>query len=70
MSSSLTAMMLMLSSCVESWRYMWIVRAPVVAEYVEWTPERYKLSIRFGEWSAEIERSARGVWRSRRRDGW
>jgi hypothetical protein len=49
---------------------MWIVRAPVVAEYVEWTPERYKLSIRFGEWSAEIERSARGVWRSRRRDGW
>ena len=38
---------------------MWTMKALVVGEFVEWTPVRYRLSIRSGEWSADIERSAR-----------
>ena len=33
----------------------------VVAESVEWTAVTYRLSMRFGEWSGEIGRSARGL---------
>jgi hypothetical protein len=48
----------------------WIMKAPVVIESVEWTPVRYRLSMRSGEWLGEIGRSIRGLWRSRRREGW
>jgi hypothetical protein len=39
----------------------WIIKAMVVAESVEWTLVRYKLSMRSSEWSAEIGRCARGL---------
>jgi hypothetical protein len=62
-------MMLVMSSGVDSGMQRWIMKILVVAESVEWKPVRYKLSIRFGEWSAEIRRSARGLWRSSHREG-
>ncbi len=40
---------------------MLIMKALLVAEFVEWTPVRYMVSMRSGEWSAEIGRSARGL---------
>jgi hypothetical protein len=54
-------MRLVMFSGVESRRYTWIMKALVVAEFVELTPARYRLSIRAGEWSTEIGQSARGL---------
>ena len=52
-------MMLVMSSRADSGMQRWIMKALVDAESVEWTPVRYKLFIRFDEWSAEIRRSVR-----------
>ncbi len=49
---------------------MWIIKALVVAESVEWTRVRYMLSVSFEEWVAEIDRNARGLYISIRDDGW
>ena len=53
---------------------MWIRNALVVAEFVEYTPVRYKLwlqsgVVQIGEWFCERGASASGLSRSSRRDG-
>ena len=54
-------MILPMSFGVASGMYMWIRKALVVAESVEYTPVRYKLSMSSGEWFCESGASANGL---------
>jgi hypothetical protein len=54
-------MILVISFDVDSGMWRLIIKAVVVAESVEWTPVRYRLSIRYGELSVEIRQSTRGL---------
>ncbi len=62
--------MLVMSFGVASGVKRYTVKALVVAESAEWTPVRYALSIRSGEWEGEFGRRANGLWRSNRLEGW
>jgi len=57
-----------MSSIVESGRYMLTTKALLVADSVEWTLTRYRMSMRSGEWSADVRLVASGLWMSSHRD--
>ena len=54
-------MMLAMSSGVAYGIFMWIRKALVVVESVEYTPVRYMLSMSSGEWFGESGASASGL---------